>query len=300
VAVQQEIWVNSIIEELYDSNQFLRYMANRSEYVRDGKIIHKPQSGGGSGVEKNRSVFPAGIRTRLDTEIAEVIDEYTSNPVKIPHADTVELSYNKRMSVIREMLGELLEQVGSDTIAASVRDCKAGNKVAATGDTRPATAPGATGPRTTVIGDDVLKCAKVLDLHKVPSRGRVMLLDTQDKHDLMSDEKLKYAFQKTIDLKTGKIGQLYGFDLIDRTLVLRMTAGLAPKDAFTANAADDTSGSIFWQGDHLEYYPGMVRFFENLGDPTLYADVYSMLLRFTGGPKRADGKGYGLLYRAAA
>jgi hypothetical protein len=300
MAVQVEMWQPTIKEELFDSNAFLRYLTNRDDMVIGGKIIHIPQSGGPAGVEKNRAVVPAAVVKRNDNDLTEALDEYTTDPTYISHAETVELSYSKRLSVIRENTGKLMEHVGDDTLYKLARNAAAGNLLAATGANAQATAPGATGGRATITGDDVLRARTVLNKQKVPMRGRYMILDSDSMQALMQDEKLKYAFQQVINLQEGTCGRLYGFNLIERSLVLRLDSTLAAKDPTQANATTDMSAGLFWQQDFLERYLGDVTMYDNYGRAEYYGDIFSFLIRMGARANRSDNKGYGILYRASA
>ena len=102
MGVEVEIWRKDIQEAVFDNNTFLDFAFNADEHVIGGAVVHIPQSGGAGNIEKNRTVFPANIRRRTDTDIVYVLDEYTSDPVKITDADKKELSYDKRKSVIGE------------------------------------------------------------------------------------------------------------------------------------------------------------------------------------------------------
>lgn len=48
------------------------------------------------------------------------LDEYTTDPVLIPNADTVELSYDKRESVLRQDKLKLQDDVALDFISTGV------------------------------------------------------------------------------------------------------------------------------------------------------------------------------------
>lgn len=61
MAIQKEIWAQTIVEGLFASNSFLSKAFNADEYVNAGKIVHIPQAGAASKVEKDRSTLPAKI-----------------------------------------------------------------------------------------------------------------------------------------------------------------------------------------------------------------------------------------------
>ena len=99
MAIQKEIWEKSIVEGLFAPNSFLSKAFNADEYVEAGKIVHIPQAGAASKVEKNRTSLPATVKQRTDTDKTFELAAFTTDPVLIPDADKGELSYNKRESV---------------------------------------------------------------------------------------------------------------------------------------------------------------------------------------------------------
>ena len=101
MALQVEIWVKSIIEGLFANNTFAARSVDHSEFVNE-KTVHVPNAGAAPNVEKNRTVFPANVTERKDVDLIYQMDEFTVDPVRIPHAEQVELSYNKRESVTRQ------------------------------------------------------------------------------------------------------------------------------------------------------------------------------------------------------
>src|SRR5690554_1746425 len=66
MAVEKEIWINTIIEGLFADNSFLSKAFNADEFVNLGKTVHIPNAGAGSTVVKNRSEFPAIVKSRSD------------------------------------------------------------------------------------------------------------------------------------------------------------------------------------------------------------------------------------------
>src|SRR5690606_33458059 len=116
MAIQVEIWQNHIEQEIFKDNSFLRKSFNADDYVINSKAVHIPQSGGSGDVVKNRSVVPATVRKRNDSDVIYLLDEFTTDPVLIPHADTKELSYDKRNSVLSEDRDKLVETIAEETI----------------------------------------------------------------------------------------------------------------------------------------------------------------------------------------
>ena len=110
MALQVEIWVKSIIEGLFANNTFAARSVDHSEFVNE-KTVHVPNAGAAPNVEKNRTVFPASVTERKDVDLIYQMDEFTVDPVRIPHAEQVELSYNKRESVTRQSRRKLAQDI---------------------------------------------------------------------------------------------------------------------------------------------------------------------------------------------
>jgi hypothetical protein len=298
MAIQVEMWQPQIKEELFAVNTFLNHLRDADEYVVGGRTVHIPQSGGPSDVEKNRAVLPAQISKRVDTDITYVLDEYTTDPVLIPNADKVELSYDKMRSVIQENTGKLMEYIGDDLLFKLIENVPAGKKIPTTGGNAAATAPGGTGNRKIIDEADIRTAAVQLDKDNVPTNNRYLLLPADMYNQLMSDDSLKYAFQNPVSLRSGDIPELFGFKLLKRSSVARVDNSLAPKDPTAANATTDAEAAIFWQMNSLERALGDVTMFDNYGRAEYYGDIFSFLIRMGGRACRADNKGYGIIYRA--
>ena len=102
MALEIEVWHSTIQEKLLKDNAFLTQVSDVSEdYIINGTIVHIPQAGEPSAVVKNRTVFPAPVARRTDGEVLYKIDEYSTNPIWIHDAEKKELSYDKRMSVLK-------------------------------------------------------------------------------------------------------------------------------------------------------------------------------------------------------
>lgn len=298
MAIQRELWQPVIKEQLFKANEFLNYLRNADEYVIGGRIVHIPQSGGPASVEKNRSSLPATIVTRTDTDITYPLDEYTTDPVLIPNADTVELSYDKTSSVIRENTSGLMEFVGDDIIYKLVANTPAGSKIATTGSAAVGTAPGATGNRKIITEADLRAAQLLLNKQNVPKADRYLLLPSDFINQLMADNNLKYAFQQVVNLPEGVIAKLYGFNILERSSVVRLATDLAVKLPTAANATTDNNAALFWQMDMLERALGDVNMFDDYSRPEYYGDIFSFLVRMGGRACRTDNKGYGLIYEA--
>ena len=293
MAVQKQIWQNTIIEEFWPDDSFASKATNDSEYVNQGKTVHIPNAGAPSGVKKNRSTLPAEVTVRTDVDVTYDLDEFTTNPVRIPHADTVELSYSKRNSVISQDKNKLRNDAHQSILEKWAPDAK--SRITTTGASRDAYITSATGQRKALTTKDVLALQTKFDLQDVPAADRYLLLDAVMYNDLLGDmiESQKIGFFAQADAKKGIVGELYGFKVMKRSTVLRFTsAGALVKtsESATLNATDLAAGLAFHK-DAVSVAMGEVVMFDSVNNPTYYGDIYSFLVRTGGAKRRTDGKG---------
>ena len=298
MAISVEMWQPIIKEELYSSNAFLQHLKNADEYVVGGKIVHIPQSGGPANVERNRSVFPATTRRRIDTDVTYVLDDFSTDPDHIHDAEKVELSYVKTQSVIRENTGFMMQEAGDWTIYNSLRNATAAQVIETTGVAAAASASDATGDRKILTRADLRRAKVMLNKQNVPRAGRYLLLSSEMIDHLAADKDLVYAFQKTYDLKTGVIAEIEGFMLLERSKVINIAADGTIKTPDAATAVDDNDAAFFWQTDFVEKALGDYTMYDNYGRAEYYGDIFSFRLRLGGRACRADQKGYGIIQRA--
>jgi len=300
--IQKEIWINDIVGNLFKANPHLNFAMNADAFVLSGKVVHIANAGAKPAVKRNRTNFPATVTLRQDSDITFVLDEFTSDPIKIENAEKYETSYDKRASVLGEQSSAINELVGdwffrywAPTIGASIKRTTGAAVEAHYG----------TGNRKAVTVKDVKSMKKWMDKQNVPSDGRVACLDA-DMMDQFTDElsvTQEREFSKYYNAETGVVGKLFGFVFLDsRATVLRYTnaATPAPIDPDAVAAVTDNGASLFWHKDLVIRALGEKEFFENIGDPTQYGDIYSALVRLGGRIKRADGKGVFVLVQAAA
>ena len=175
MAVQKEIWQRTIIEGLFADNLFLSKAVNDDVYVNEGKTVHIPNAGSPSGVVLNRDSFPATVYARTDQDVNYTLGELTTNPVKIPYADQVELSYNKRNSVIDQDRKALIEAAAEAMLGNWCPD--ADHRVVTTGGGVSAWTPSATGLRKKITPADVAALQLRFNADNVPLTDRYLLLD---------------------------------------------------------------------------------------------------------------------------
>lgn len=297
MAIQKEIWEKDLVDNLYRDNPFMAFAVNQDQNVLAGKVVHIPVVGSKPTVVKNRSTYPATAVQRADSDIAYVIDEYTTEPIHIPNADTIELSYDKRQNALSEHQASLSEVIGDDMLINWFKYTynaitKRGHVIRTTGAAVAAHLPGATGDRKKLLKEDLKRAKTRLDNMGLPKNDRYALVDPEMESQLLEDpDLLKRDFGGEANLKEGIIGRLYGFTIIGRQYVLRFdNAGTPDVKALNAAAATtDNAAVLCWQKQAVEKAVGTVKVFENRDDATMYGDVYSALIRAGGRLRREAG-----------
>ena len=294
MALQKEIWLNSIVELLFADNTFASRSIDHSEFVTD-KTVHVPNAGSAPTVVKNRSSFPATASQRTDSDLTYDINEYSTDPVHIQDAERVELSYNKRESVLKQMKAVLADNAHIDLAISWVPTSYA--KVGTSGSAVPAHLSSSTGNRQAMTKADVLAVKNLFDLDDIPQEGRCMLLDAVMYNQLLASltESESNAFLASADAKRGVVGQLYGFDFYMRSTVFRVNAAgstLNPSASATTSAA-----GLAWQEGCVSRAEGQHEIFDDEDNPLYYGDVMSALVRAGGHYIRNDKKGVAVIYQ---
>lgn len=300
MAVQKELWQTAIVEGLFANNSFMSKAVNDDMYV-NAKKVHIPNSGTPSTVVVDRSSVPATAKKREDNDVEYTLNELTTDPIYIPNAEMVELSYDKRNSVISEDRQNIIEHASQQMLYNWAP--LALNTIETTGEAVSAHTPSATGNRKALTKNDVLELMVLMNKNNVPKEGRYLLLDSVMYAQLLSDlaETDKFAFLQGVDAERGVVGKLYGFDVMERSQVLLYTNAKALKKWSEDGAADDKAAGLAWQERCVSRALGEVKMFSDEDSPTYYGDIYSFLIRVGGARRRADNKGvYAILQGASA
>ncbi len=301
MALNKEVWLGTIVENFFPDNSFAIKSVDDSTFVRDRKV-HIPNAGAPSQVVTNRTTKPAQISQRTDNELTYEMDELTTNPIYIPNIDMVELSYDKRNSILSNDRAELQEQAHVNILNRWGEAVKATNRLLTTGSAKRAahTSNTATGLRRSICKADVLKLMTAMDADNIPNTGRYLLLDAYMYADLLNDlsESDKWMFQNSANVQKGILGNLYGFDIMKRSRVLRLNTDNTVLGWAESDVAGELAAALAWHEQSVSRALGEVKMFESTDNPLYYGDIYSFLMRVGGGTRRYDGKGLYLLGEA--
>jgi hypothetical protein len=291
MAIQKEIWENHIEEGLFKDNQFLKTLTPADKENINGRTVHIPQAGAASEVVKNRTTLPAEVTTRTDIPTSYQIAEFTSDPIRISNADTKELSYDKRESILRQDTAKLAEEVAEDVLLNLVKPGYGTTQVLpntsillTSGDAVAASAPGATGTRKAYKLGDLQKARTFFIRQKSWTEGRMYALLTAEAEAQMfpADSQVTATYMANVSEAERRAGVMYkahGFMIMVRSSVLVLDNAGAFKPTSSVGATTDVEGVVFYNGNAAEFAMGDVEFFEDLKNPTYYGDIYSFLVR---------------------
>ena len=263
MALQKEIWLNDIVEPLFAGNTFAGRAINHSAFV-NGRTVHVPNAGNPPAVVKNRATFPATAAQRTDTDLTYQINEYTTDPVHITNAEEVELSYDKRQSVLGTLCLALADKVHTDLLDAWIAGAKAANDLTAN--------------TAGFDKDDVLKLAQAFNADDIPQEGRVLLLGAAGYASLLKSltDFEGQSFLASANAQTGSLGRIYGFEVYQRSVVSTGTPAYK---------------GLAWHKDSVSRALGGVELFTDDQNPLYYGDIFSALVRAGGAVVRSDKKG---------
>lgn len=302
MALNISIWQTTLVENFYPDNSFASKSVDDSTFVHAHKVII-PNAGAPSKVQKNRTVKPASVNQRTDHDLEYEIDELTTDPIYIPNIDTVELSYDKRTSVISNDRAQLQDEAHLNLLERWGKGVPASNVLLTTGTTeRDAhTSETATGKRKRITKNDLLAIMTRMDADNVPEEGRYLLLDAHMYADLLADlsESDKWMFQNSADVQRGVLGNLWGLNIMKRSKVLRVKNDKALLPWGEDAVAGELAAALAWHDKSVSRALGEVKMFDSTNNPLYYGDIYSFLLRTGGSVRRYDKKGIYLLAEAA-
>lgn len=307
MALQTEIWVGDIQDALYQDAQFILKSVSHDGYVSN-KTVHVPQSGAGPSISVDRSSLPATITQRTDTDLTYSLNEYTTDPILIRNLDELQISYDKRQSVVGQHTKILSETIGNKVAYVWGGTPSAGRIVRTTGTaTASALANGATGTRNQITVADVANLQKILDKDLIPQNDRYLLLPSDMYWDLFAISDVvrasAVAYSQT-NLASGVVAELLGFKIMRRAVVQQYNAAATTiKDTSTVaftGAATDQLGAIAWHPSYVAKALGSIDLFSDSGDngkgkPEYYGIILSALVMLGSTKLRTDNRGVAYL-----
>ena len=111
MALQKEIWINHLVENLFPDNSFVAHSYSADDFVYAGRKVHIPNAGAKQTASVGPIARPKAAKEMTDTELSFDIHEIYTDPIYIQNADKYELSYSKREAVLKACKGALLDKL---------------------------------------------------------------------------------------------------------------------------------------------------------------------------------------------
>lgn len=290
MAIEREVWLGHIIDNLFSDNSPITKSIDLTAFVQ-GKTCHIPNAGLLPGVVQNRIEFPGTVKKRADTVSSFSLISFTTDPMLIPDNEQVQLSYDKRESVLSASKMQLQEAI-TDAILKQWLAEK-GTDINTSGAATPAHTPSATGNRKKLTRQDIRAAMTQMNKDNVPSGDRYLLLDAEMYDQLMEDlsETDKRMFDASANAQSGVLGNLFGFSIMMRAKVGVAATGGAQKELSAAGAATDLATALAWHKGSVCRANGEPKAFMSEKDPQYYGDIMSFEALAAGSKYRGDKKG---------
>lgn len=306
----KEVWVGDVQNALNQNANFLPFSVDHSAYIAFG-TVHVPQSGSNPTALVNPTSFPLSIGQRTDTDLTYSLNQYSLQPTLITNIDELQVSYDKRQSVIGQQMSTLTEVIGN-VVANSWSPSGSANIVRTTGSAGSSLAPSATGTRKQVTLLDIMGLAKKLDKDNVPSAGRKLLMNADMFWELFTISEVvraSYNGNGNSQVTTGVVAQLLGFDILVRpTVAIYDNTGTPVLKTLSAGyytgAATDNQACIAWHPAYVSRALGsMTPMYDSgsngNGKPEYLGSIFNMEVMLGSAKLRTDLKGVVALVQAA-
>ena len=209
--VYTEIWTGELVKVLRSglSGSWLDGVPDQSSIVNND-VIHLVDVGVDPDVLINNTTYPIPSQALDDKDIAISLDKFQSKVTPITDDELYAISYDK-MARVKESHGNAINDAKFAKAAHAL--CAAENTkttpvLKTSGEADPETG------RKRLTPNDLVEMKRALDKLKVPSDNRRLVLCPDHVNDLLLVDQ-RFREQYNIDRNTGKVGNLYGFQIYE-------------------------------------------------------------------------------------
>lgn len=279
-----EVWRPEILDNFYQENSFLQDGMDVTSDI-DADKLNLAEAGVDFPVYKNPT-YPLTMSGRTDLPKELVIDEYVVGAIKVSDAEIVELNYDKKANIVKNVRLKLAEEMATEgqwNIAPTTNASSPGTPFIKS------TGAAGTGGRKMMHKKDLASMARAFDKLKYPKAGRVALMDADAFWDFVdSDTNLQqqYAYNtSTLGIVRGAFLNYYGWEIRQR----EGSAWYTPTNSgntFTKMAYGSTPGvndlssvTFYVKQNSFAVGMGSTKLYERLNDPIEQADIFSFRQR---------------------
>ena len=291
MAIQKELWINQIQENLYKGLEAIKIAATDDSAYVNAKTVHIPTAGAATAITKGNGTYPVSVVERTDQILDYNLTNYEFGPYRIGWADQLQLSYDKTASLVNDLMGGLSERVARE-LMISWYHYTAGKYVLTTGSSYSDHATGATGSSKGLTGKDLRRAAAILDGQKIPMQDRYLLVDNTMFWQLMDD--LEYNAERVGAIGNGlqtAPGTPYGFTVIAMPAVVYVTSAGVVRAYGNAGATTDQAAALAVHKSALSFALSGTWVSEKTDDPTYFGSILSGSIFGGGSYRRYDKLG---------
>ena len=262
MALNKEIWVSDIKNQLLPDNSFVTKGTDYSAFA-DNHEIHIPVELGGVNVEIDRKVLPGQVTATSDNEASIFMHNFTTDPVRVYRPEDIELSYDKRAVIVKKI---------ADSVNGKIASC-------ALGAIRAAGIYGKLSGANAKVLSEVRDIALQFDQQDYPDADRYMLLSADTYSKLLKEltDSQANAFLSVANAETGVLGKLFGINILKRS-------SLNPEYIVAPDAPDSDSEAnpdyLAWHKRDYMFALGKTEVYTQENAPEYYGTVISASVRF--------------------
>ena len=296
MAVQKEVWIPAIQENLYKGFELLRAVATDDSAFVNNKKVHVPNAGAPPPVMRGNTVYPVQATGRSDADIDYSLVNFEIGPVRLGWADALSLSYDKIASITNDLIGNLNEHM-RDYVLSEWWTKNTSATVATTGSSTSSNWLGgsATGSLKDILGADVRSAAEILDRQKFPATDRWLLLDYKMFWQLLADISYNDARIEVVAGLSATIDNIFGFKVVQLPFVGAVnTSDVVQKPNSAGSfsfAASDRPFGLALHKSAVGFAFTEVRGFSSDEEPTYFGDILSASIYGGGKYRRSNANG---------
>lgn len=307
MAITKEIWRKSIEDVLFQSNAFLSYCTDLSEFYDGAKTVHVPNAGAATNITKNPATWPLASNQRTDVDLNFTMNTYATDLFRVGNTEEVELSYNKMNSIIGTHARKLADTIGNQALIAWAPSATTYGTTRIFRTTGAASATTlcttATGYRSCITAADILRAKGILDQDLVPSEGRILEIPSAMHSELLAiNEFIRADAYGNSNIPTGVIGYIYGIKVMPRPNVLVITSASTPalvavNDAgqFTGNTVSSCYGAMMFHPDFVAKANGPTNIFAEAERADFQGSIMSANVHFGASLMRYQSQGVAVI-----
>ena len=301
MALQTEIWVTEIQENLFPANDFMSRAKDHSAFINH-LTVHLPQSGANPAIYKNNLNLPVAINQRTDTDLTYSINNYKGEPLLITNLEELQNSYDKRSSVLGNTTRNMGYAIANQTLYAWAPS--GASRIVRTSGSAVATAlaPSATGTRNAITLVDIAGLKSKLDNDNVPAEGRILVMPADMyNNQLLAINNIQafYAYNQPV-LQNGKAPTIFGFEIMVRPTVTVYDTSAVIKQinddgTVTTPATTDNLACIAYHPDFVSKAQGGINVYANENRAEYYGSILSIEVQHGASPLRPTSIGIAAL-----